>query len=164
VAEDLNQRSFFRKDRQEEEKERKRERQLTLAQTRHQHPLHILLLGRHQLQRQSLGSSTSRTSRTMDVSIGGAGELEVHDVRDGGDVESTGGDVGGEEDGVGGRFEAVEEGRGWVKGGGKEGKSAQARSDRLYQRFKLDEREGEEKGKVTYRSSAFKRCLCCMPE
>lgn len=81
---------------------------LTLPQTSHQHPLHVLLLRRDQLQRQSLRSRTGRTSRPVDVRVGGTGELEMDDVRDGGDVESTGGDVRGEEDGIGGGFEAVE--------------------------------------------------------
>lgn len=81
---------------------------LTFAETGHQHPLRVLLLGRDDLQRETGFASTSGTSRAMDVRIGRARELVMNDVRDGGDVESSRCDVRCEEDGGGRRLEAVE--------------------------------------------------------
>jgi len=83
------------------------ERPLTSSKALHQSLLDPLLLRTTKLKTESDVLSSSRSTTSMDVDIGGSRKLVVNDVVDGRDIESSSGDVGGEEDSVGRGLESA---------------------------------------------------------
>lgn len=81
---------------------------LTFSERSHEHSLHLLLLRSDELQGQTGGAGTRRSARPMDIGIGSARKLVVHDVRNRRDVKSTRSDVRGEENAVRRGFEPEE--------------------------------------------------------
>lgn len=78
---------------------------LTPPERLHQGPLHPPLLGRTQLKSEPGVLSTRGTPRTMDVRVRRTGQVEVDDVIDVRDVETSRSDIRGDEYGVLARFE-----------------------------------------------------------
>lgn len=94
----------------------------TLAQTGHEELLHLLLLRSNELHGKTFLSRSRGTSRSMHVHVRRTGELVVHHMRHGGNVETTRSDVGREENRVG---RGLESGRGQPSG-----REARGRTDR----------------------------------
>jgi hypothetical protein len=80
----------------------------TATEGLHQQLLELLLLGPADLEREAFAHRTGRPTRAVDVDVGRPRQLVVDDVVDGGDVESTGGNVGRKQDRVRRALEPVE--------------------------------------------------------
>lgn len=81
---------------------------LTSTQTLHQSPLYTLLLGSTELECESWVLGTSRTSTSMNVRVSRAGQVEVDDMINRGNIETSSGNVCRDQDSVLGRLEAVQ--------------------------------------------------------